>query len=361
METALINFHNVISSDLYEVKVVALSSALDWKWYSNSSINIGFYDIYRNVGDLNVIFTLQNIGKIWKTLKRIILFNQPTVVLSTHTFLNIIFPIIHRIDRSIICAYWPQNKLNYTEKTAGILAKANLRRLFKIRYYSTLIGLADIAFCISSEIKYQIEFLSNTKCKLLFHPIETHTYDLYSYPKQLRLLFIGRLDSRKNVRELLNSLGTLHNLEWRLDIIGDGPLKSELMALSRKLKIENRINWFGYLKEPFGLREKYSALVLTSQAEGFPMVVMQSLLRGLPIICPQKLSVYDDVVMEGINGYGYDESKSNNLMESIRKLKMLNKFSPNEIRADTLKRFGSKSYIQRFNNSINLLNHNSLK
>ena len=111
----------------------------------------------------------------------------------------------------------------------------------------------------------------------------------------------------------------------------------------------------------FGLREKYSALVLTSQAEGFPMVVMQSLLRGLPIICPQKLSVYDDVVMEGINGYGYDESKSNNLMESIRKLKMLNKFSPNEIRADTLKRFGSKSYIQRFNNSINLLNHNSLK
>jgi glycosyltransferase involved in cell wall biosynthesis len=104
---------------------------------------------------------------------------------------------------------------------------------------------------------------------------------------------VARLDEiQKDHRTLLNAYAQLvreRNVEEDLVIVGDGGSRRELEALTTDLGLGARVHFTGYRNNPHALVAGARALVLSSRYEGMPMVLLEALALGKPVIstdCP---------------------------------------------------------------------------
>lgn len=111
---------------------------------------------------------------------------------------------------------------------------------------------------------------------------------------------VGRLSAEKGHLVLLCSMARLVRAGYRcrLVIVGDGPLRNAIVALSRELGIENCIRITGWLNGD-GVRTEISsarALVLPSFSEGLPVVIMEAMALGRPVIASSVSGIPELVV-----------------------------------------------------------------
>jgi glycosyltransferase involved in cell wall biosynthesis len=97
---------------------------------------------------------------------------------------------------------------------------------------------------------------------------------------------VGRLVEQKGLDILLKaSASAFAQLpRWQLAIVGDGPLRVDLQALARSLRIAERIVWCGYVGDPIRLMRGAKFFVLTSRFEGSPNALLEAMACGLPAI-----------------------------------------------------------------------------
>jgi glycosyltransferase involved in cell wall biosynthesis len=100
------------------------------------------------------------------------------------------------------------------------------------------------------------------------------------------LLFAGRLHPQKDPWLLLQAFATLNDPSVHLVIAGDGELLPMLTADARALKLDDRVSFLGALSpvEVVKFQQTCDFVVLTSAYEGLPMVVLESLACGTPIL-----------------------------------------------------------------------------
>lgn len=100
------------------------------------------------------------------------------------------------------------------------------------------------------------------------------------------VLFSGRLVQVKGVDILLQAAKMYDKEDVLTIIVGDGILRNELEQLSKDLDLKN-VKFTGS-KDQFTLNKLYNiadASVLSSRYEGFPLVVIESLACGTPLVC----------------------------------------------------------------------------
>lgn len=105
----------------------------------------------------------------------------------------------------------------------------------------------------------------------------------------LRVLYVGRLLEWKGLDiafEAVRQVKQSHP-KIRFTIIGDGPAKARLTSLSRKLGLENVVEWVGWLPQRTLVEHYRSAdlLLFPSLRDSGGMVVLESLAHGLPVLC----------------------------------------------------------------------------
>ncbi|MFB7929179.1 glycosyltransferase family 4 protein [Streptomyces sp. NPDC056039] len=102
--------------------------------------------------------------------------------------------------------------------------------------------------------------------------------------RPLRLLFVGRLQIQKNVARLLDAMALVRS-EVRLRIVGDGELRAALQAKAARLGLRD-VEFAGALHGE-DLVKAYAdsdAFVLPSDKEGMPLVVLEAMAAGLPVV-----------------------------------------------------------------------------
>ncbi len=129
-------------------------------------------------------------------------------------------------------------------------------------------------------------------------------------------LFVGRLSSLKGVHILLRALV---GRNVRCIIVGDGPEKENLETLSRNLGLEDRVTFAGLL--PFDqvgfLYTRAAFFVLPTYAEGFPLVLLEAMAHGLPVITTMVCGI-PEVVTDRVNGFLVSPGDILSLSEKIR-------------------------------------------
>ena len=97
---------------------------------------------------------------------------------------------------------------------------------------------------------------------------------------------VTRLVSQKGIDVLLKAAAIVfaQRPEWKLVIIGDGPLREELQALADELGIASRIDWLGYLDDPIPYLKAAKLFVLTSRFEGTPNALLEAMACGLATV-----------------------------------------------------------------------------
>ena len=103
-------------------------------------------------------------------------------------------------------------------------------------------------------------------------------------PKEgLRLLSVCRLEKKKGVDTAIRVLSRIQQNEVTLDIVGSGEYSEGLQNLVRKMRLEDRVNFHGRvdLEELMKLYAQSHILLLLSEYESFPMVIIEAMNAGV--------------------------------------------------------------------------------
>lgn len=138
-----------------------------------------------------------------------------------------------------------------------------------------------------------------------------------------RLLYVGRLAVEKGLPILLESLKSLvgEYPDLKLTVIGDGADRLFLENLTQELGLAQHV-WFVGYKSQGEVRQylkENDIFVLSSFAEGIPVVLMEAMATALPVIATQIAGI-SELVESGGNGYLVPPGEINALTERISEL-----------------------------------------
>jgi glycosyltransferase involved in cell wall biosynthesis len=122
------------------------------------------------------------------------------------------------------------------------------------------------------------------KITLIPYGFEVERFNPYEI-KRKRILVVTRMLERKGIQYLLEALEGLM-IDYSVHIVGDGPFLPTLQKLANN--VGAKVKFWGWLDnrspELKELYETASIFVLTSEAENFPVALMESMAAGLAII-----------------------------------------------------------------------------
>ena len=125
-----------------------------------------------------------------------------------------------------------------------------------------------------------------------------------------------KLDHPKNY---ILHVGSFRNKQKRQDIalkivkqlpenvalvfLGEGKLKSQYQKMAQKLHIAHRVHFIGWTDNPFPWMKAAKLLLVTSDFEGFPNVIVESLILGTPVISRKNNSGASEILTGELNQY----------------------------------------------------------
>jgi 1,2-diacylglycerol 3-alpha-glucosyltransferase len=125
-------------------------------------------------------------------------------------------------------------------------------------------------------------------------------------PEQKILLYVGRLAQEKNLPTLFQMAAQAcqEDPQIRLWLVGDGPYRSQCMALARQLGIGDRVRFVGFV--PHAEVERYYAaadlFVFSSVTETQGLVLQEAMAHGLPCIAISGGGASASIE-DGVNGF----------------------------------------------------------
>lgn len=181
---------------------------------------------------------------------------------------------------------------------------------------------ADRHLAISSGIKKQLIDLDvpEDRINLVYNPISVNDHTIQkSNDGVFRFLYVGRIEynHQKNMESFLNALSKIKG-EWQLQIIGDGEDVKQCKSLSKKLGIERKLVWDGWKKYPWKEVSMVDSLVLPSNYEGLPMVLLEALSYGIPCVATDCPTGPEDIIVDKANGRLTKVNDSNDLAEKLQ-------------------------------------------
>jgi glycosyltransferase involved in cell wall biosynthesis len=118
--------------------------------------------------------------------------------------------------------------------------------------------------------------------------------------KPFRICLVARLDPIKRVDTLLRAAHALsHELNWVIDLVGDGPDRPRIESLVEQLSIGSRVKLHGWRENPYPVIKAADVTVLCSEYEGFSNTVLESMVLGTPVITSFCSQDARDMVAEG--------------------------------------------------------------
>jgi len=223
----------------------------------------------------------------------------PDVLLATHTHLSLalcaIQPLLPTAVRLVVRepTHAPHRIDGRTTRWRRLAQRVLYRR-------------ADLVLATSAPMQLDLRTLTRTRVELLPNPVDTATIhaslrtvqkrrDERTEGEGRRLVSVGRLSTQKSLPDLIRAFAAASDPADRLVLIGEGPLRSELLELGRSLGIADRLELLGFLAQPWPEIAAADALVLASREEGMPNVVLESLAVGTPVIATDDLDVLREV------------------------------------------------------------------
>ena len=125
-------------------------------------------------------------------------------------------------------------------------------------------------------------------------------------PDRPQLVCVGRLCEQKGQLLLVEAAGRLakEGLDFKLVLVGDGPLRSEIETRIARLNIQDKIEITGWASNTEVQKHLLAsrAMVLPSFAEGLPVVIMEALALGRPVISTYVAGI-PELVEPGVCGW----------------------------------------------------------
>jgi glycosyltransferase involved in cell wall biosynthesis len=183
---------------------------------------------------------------------------------------------------------------------------------------------ATAIVCVSESEK-QLALRKRIACAEKLHVIHNGVRDI---PPELLaspqseppvLVSVARFEAPKDHKTLLHAVAMLRRLDWKLELVGDGPRLREAQDQAAGLGISDRVHFCGYLPETVKLLSRSAIFVLSSRSEGFPRSILEGMRAGLPVVASNVGGV-PEAVIDGVTGILVPPGQTNAMAGALRHL-----------------------------------------
>jgi 1,2-diacylglycerol 3-alpha-glucosyltransferase len=141
-------------------------------------------------------------------------------------------------------------------------------------------------------------------------------------------LSINRFIPKKNLAFLISAYAAYRRVAgdraWDLVLCGDGELRSELEAQIKQLHLQEVVHLPGFLQQEEMLPyfAHGSGLIHASIQEQWGLVVNEAMAAGLPVLVSNRCGCFEELVIEGVTGFGFDPTDQDQLMRLMLALSL---------------------------------------
>lgn len=228
----------------------------------------------------------------------------------------------------------------------------------KNRYRPHYLLQADAHLAISAEIKSQLIELGAKpdSVHVIFNPVKPVSL-VIPRPAVARFLYVGRVhfEDQKQLKDLFDALLRVQG-EWTLDIVGDGDDRPQCEDYVQQLGIASHVQWHGWQHNAWEYIESHikqvTALVLTSNHEGFPLILLEAIARGIFCVSSDCISGPSEIISLDINGLLYPVNQVEKLAEILQMIVDGRPLPDAQEIKDSLATFYESHYMERLERII---------
>lgn len=320
-----------------EVEIVTLYN--DNELNFSSDFHVDCFNLnpkMKNKSDKEIYSVFYEWYKKQKDVDYIIASHSETIKLISNVDDARLIPYIHNSDE-----YSYQNR-NIIKK---IKYQLKLRRKFKNKH----------VLCVSDSISDFTEKCLKNKGKnvfTLYNPLDFQAIrelsehkDETSLHLERYIIFVGRLEKQKRIDRLINAFYLLNDNSLKLLILGEGSLKESLKNQVENLGMDKNVIFHNFIKNPYPLIKKAKLLALTSDHEGLPTVLIESLVIGTPVVSVDCLSGPSEI-LEGKRSHFLVESfDEKDIAEKLKQVLDMGKIDPSLLECE---KFSKEQVYQQF-------------
>lgn len=115
-------------------------------------------------------------------------------------------------------------------------------------------------------------------------------------PNSFTFIHVGAFRTQKNHHLLIESFAKIKHLDVELWLLGKGPLENDIRSQIKELQLSDKIKLLGFHKNPYQFMKKADCMVMSSDFEGLPNVLIEGMACGLPIVSTDCLSGPREVI-----------------------------------------------------------------
>ena len=172
------------------------------------------------------------------------------------------------------------------------------------------------------------------------------------------ILFVGRIEKAKGPERLLDCIPYMkrEKLFFHIFLAGEGTYKAYLEKKVKVKKYETNVTFLGHFphEKMSYLYNMADVMILPSETEGVPMVILEALACGTPVIA-SNVGGISDLVFDGINGIVLNDISPSKLASAIMTLPS-KKYKREKIAA-SVENFSARNFVKSFDKIIsNVLN-----
>lgn len=321
-EQALYDLVNLMDREKFQITVFTQNPGGEWDGkFARSGVKV-LYDYSCRKTTWNPIGKVRNAVKKLRTdaayrndgrgLLEVVLPQKPDIVVSYNVWENEELVFVPGAKTVKYIHGNPGTNPDYRDEAVN--RKAVLSRFDKI-------------VCVSSEAEQTFRQLSGLEetVEQHYNPMKSDAVhekaeEAVEFPEDVPVICsVGRLSSEKALERLLVIHRDLQQegIRHKLMIVGDGVDMAYLRRLTKALDVEDSVIFAGYQANPYPYMKKSRFLVSSSYTEGLPVIAMEALSLGVPIVAP--ISSISEIFGDEVCGL-VPENTNAALKEAIRKM-----------------------------------------
>ena len=278
-------------------------------------------------------------------------------------YFNKDIPIIyqqHGSDNPVERSKYQIGRRKFFKKLFELMDRAIYRRS------DWIIGIDNL--CIKKAEKYG----AGGKCTLLRNAVDTKKFrpkikdwslkktNVGISDENFIILFVGRIEKTKGPELLIQCVPYFNKLKFNYHIYfaGEGTYKRQLNRFAINNNYEHNITFLGHISHD-ELNQYYNLadlLVLPSQAEGIPMVILEALACGTPVVA-SNVGGIPEIITDNFNGLILKDLSPKNIANAIISISRLN--LSRDVIAQSMEKYSVNKFMLELDIIIkNIINKN---
>ena len=232
-------------------------------------------------------------------------------------------PILSFQIKKAIDNYQPDIIHSHAYKTTAIISKLKDKKFAHVATVHGTKKKTDVfekaAFIFGASSK-SLENINNPQKEVIENWVDESRFHKFEKGSPQRYIYVGRLEPVKNPLRLLKAW---KNINHKLDIYGDGSLKSKIIDFMEQNALKDRVRLMGEEDDVKNIYANTSGVLISSDREGSPKVLFEALFCNIPVISTS-VGIMPDLLPSACLSESNDESFKELLEFAIPKMDEIN-------------------------------------